>query len=283
MRLLGIASLGLSAAMVFMLTCGLSVPSAPPTVPTAETPPNSARSSPDRGTIRLEPPKISADVAPEGSAPQALPAQPRWGRADLDPDNDGVVQPPDAVPECHGRLTKAGAKFRPAKLPLKQRVRDVPTCGANDAVIYSAGPLGVKLSPPAIVTCQLALGLVAFEAAALEFSEKTLGAPIRSIRQGGTYSCRKMARFDLVSEHSYGNAIDIYSFTLDDGRTVSVLKHFGPVDAPPKTPKATFLRSLAQAAYDRDLFSVVLTPFWDALHRDHFHFDMARYRADGTR
>jgi hypothetical protein len=44
-----------------------------------------------------------------------------------------------------------------------------------------------------------------------------------------------------------------------------------------------FLRSLARRLYDEDVFSVVLTPFFDALHRDHFHLDLARYRLDGTR
>jgi len=28
---------------------------------------------------------------------------------------------------------------------------------------------------------------------------------------------------------------------------------------------------------------VVLTPFFDRLHRDHLHLDLARYRVDGTR
>jgi hypothetical protein len=27
----------------------------------------------------------------------------------------------------------------------------------------------------------------------------------------------------------------------------------------------------------------VITPFFDALHRDHFHLDQARYRIDGSR
>jgi hypothetical protein len=27
----------------------------------------------------------------------------------------------------------------------------------------------------------------------------------------------------------------------------------------------------------------VLTPFFDDLHRNHFHLDLARYRNDGTR
>jgi hypothetical protein len=92
-----------------------------------------------------------------------------------------------------------------------------------------------------------------------------------------------MARFDLVSEHSYGNAMDVYSFTLENGRSVSVLKDYGALDRLPSTAEARFLRSLASAAYDRNVFSVALSPYWDALHKNHLHFDMARYRVDGTR
>ncbi len=103
------------------------------------------------------------------------------------------------------------------------------------------------------------------------------------VQQGGTYNCRKMARFDLISEHSYGNAIDVRSFILADGRSVSVEKHFGRLDSPPATDRAHFLRGLGEEAFDRGIVSVSLGPHWDALHRDHFHFDMARYRVDGSR
>jgi hypothetical protein len=44
-----------------------------------------------------------------------------------------------------------------------------------------------------------------------------------------------------------------------------------------------FLRSVATRLYDEGVFSVVITPFFDALHRDHFHLDQARYRNDGSR
>jgi hypothetical protein len=93
-----------------------------------------------------------------------------------------------------------------------------------------------------------------------------------------------MARFrHMVSEHSYANAIDVRAFTLDDGRRIEVLAHFGPTTAEPPEPESRFLRSVARRLYDEAVFSVVLTPFWDAHHRDHFHLDMARYRVDGTR
>jgi hypothetical protein len=103
------------------------------------------------------------------------------------------------------------------------------------------------------------------------------------VEQGGTYSCRKMARFALVSEHSYANAIDIRSFRLADGRVVSVARHFGRPGAEPQTPEARFLHELAHRLYDDGVFSVVLTEYFDRLHRDHFHLDLARYRVDGTR
>jgi hypothetical protein len=86
-----------------------------------------------------------------------------------------------------------------------------------------------------------------------------------------------------VSEHSFANAIDVRSFRLEDGRSVSVERHFGRPGTEPTTPEGRFLRDLAHRLYDEGVFSVVLTEFFDRLHRDHFHLDLARYRIDGTR
>lgn len=43
------------------------------------------------------------------------------------------------------------------------------------------------------------------------------------------------------------------------------------------------LRLVSRRANDEDVFSHVLTPFFDAHHKNHFHRDLSRYRADGTR
>jgi hypothetical protein len=90
-------------------------------------------------------------------------------------------------------------------------------------------------------------------------------------------------RFDFVSEHSYANAIDIGEMVLENGDKISVEKSFGALHAPAPSRRAEFLRSLARRAFDERLFSTVLTPYWDNLHKDHFHLDLARYRVDGTR
>jgi hypothetical protein len=205
------------------------------------------------------------------------------GLADKDPLNDEVVAPPDSIEDCEGRLRDAGITFAAAELPLRQQKRGY-TCGAEQVVIYRSGPAKVRYNAAPLVTCGMALALAEFEQLLQEEALRHLGKRVVRIEQGGTYSCRKMSRFTtMVSEHSYGNAIDLRSFTLEDGRRITIERHFAKLDAEPRDPRTLFLRSAARRAFDENVFSVVLTPFFDRLHYDHVHVDLARYRVDGTR
>ena len=97
-------------------------------------------------------------------------------------------------------------------------------------------------------------------------------------------SCREIAAYPgWVSEHSYANAIDIGRFVLKNGKTVEVLRDFDTGEEPPTKSAASFLRVVSRTAFDEDVFSHVLTPFFNAQHKNHFHLDLARYRGDGTR
>lgn len=230
---------------------------------------------------------LAAQAAAKPAAPAALPAanasQPSATLADLDPGNDDVVAPPELIADCEGKLRELGVVFTPADLPVKQGNAKRPTCGAPQAVVYQRGPAKVRYNSQPIVSCGMALGLARFEQVLNEEAKRYLGQEVARIEQGGTYNCRKMARFKLVSEHSYANAIDIRSVTLKNGRKLTVLATFGKVDAEPKRPEAHFWRSVANRMYDEGTFSVVITPFFDALHKDHIHLDQARYRLDGSR
>jgi hypothetical protein len=217
-----------------------------------------------------------------GSTTEAAEAEPEPGRADLDPTNDAVVAPPESIPDCAERLERAGIRFTAAKLP-RRKLRSGAECGAPEAVVYRGPKGGVRWSSAPLVSCGMALALGRFEAVLAEVSERELGSRVVKVEQGGTYSCRQMARFALVSEHSYANAIDIRSFRLADGRTVSVARHFGSPGKEPTTSEGRFLRALARRSYDDGVFSVVLTEYFDRLHHDHLHLDLARYRVDGTR
>jgi hypothetical protein len=206
------------------------------------------------------------------------------GRADLDPANDELVAPPEPIEDCEARLQAAKVRFRAATLPLRHPRRGTYTCGAPQVVVYEQGPTELRWSSPPLVTCGMALALAGFEELLQSKAQELLGSRVSRVRQGGTYSCRKMTRFSgMVSEHSYANAIDVYSFKLLDGREISIKRDFGKLDREPETQQGKFLRELAREAYDQGFFSVVLTPYFDRLHSDHLHVDLARYRVDGTR
>jgi hypothetical protein len=203
--------------------------------------------------------------------------------ADVDPGNDDVVAPPEPIADCEAKLRAAGVTFTSAALPVKVGRGRQPTCGVGQAVAYRRGPARLRYNGTPVVSCGMALALARFEQVVDEEARRHLGRRVVRVQHGGTYNCRKMSRFDLVSEHSYANAIDIRSVTLQGGRTLPVVSTFGPTDAPPARPEARFWRAVASRLYDEGAFSVVLTPFFDRQHADHLHLDLARYRVDGTR
>ncbi len=228
-----------------------------------------------------------APVPPPPSAPTsvpAAPAPPRWpgAQANTDPADDFVVGPPDLVPDCSGALERAGVTFRPAQLAVRT-TKSGMVCGAPEVVAYVRGPGNIAYGAPLILTCRMALALATFERLVQEVAGTVYSSKVTRIDQMGTYSCREVAAFrGLVSEHSYANALDVQRFVLANGKSVEVLRDFEQADAT-HTPAGQFLRVVSRRAYDEDVFSVVLTPFFNADHRNHFHLDIARYRRDGTR
>ena len=141
------------------------------------------------------------------------------------------------------------------------------------------GRLGpVSVTPAATLACPLVSVLdqwidTAVQPAALRW----FGQPVVEIKQISAYSCRGMngnsnAR---ISEHAFGNALDIAVFTLADGRKIAVKTgwHGAPEEQ-------GFLRDVQGAACDR--FTTVLAPGSDAYHYDHMHVDLMR-RASGRR
>jgi hypothetical protein len=230
---------------------------------------------------------VPIDASTVGDPSDASPAPPlrRPGAfANLDPSDDFVVGPPDAIPDCEDRLSHAGVKFRAASLPVHvDRVAKL-TCGAPQVVAYVRGPGRIAYDPQPVVTCAMALAMASYERILQEEAERVLGSSIVRVEQLGTYNCRGIVRFQgVVSEHSYANAIDFAKFTLKNGKVMTVLGDFDLGDGPPAHRAGEFLRAISERGQDEDVFSNVLTPFWDAAHKNHFHVDLARYRVEGVR
>ena len=75
-----------------------------------------------------------------------------------------------------------------------------------------------------------------------------------------------------MSEHGYGNAIDIAAFTLESGRKVMVVDGWSG-----RPDERGFLRIVRSQACDD--FTTVLGPGSDRHHRDHIHLDLQNRRS----
>jgi len=268
--------------VVSLVGCGAPppTPAAPPATPPPRSPSTIVATQAAPGPVAPTPKPVA--VTPKPVAPDPAPP-PRFTHADLDPDNDAVPGPPAPLAGCETRLRDAGVTFKPARIGTSREVDGVPRCGAKQVVRFRRGPGAIRYSSAPLLTCTMALALADFERVAQEEAERAFGSRIVGIEHLGTFNCREMARYDLVSEHSYANGFDLRRFTLANGAVVDVLEHFRPNEAEPTDAKSRFLRALANRLFDEAVFSVVVTPFFDSAHRNHLHVDLARYRVDGSR
>jgi hypothetical protein len=134
----------------------------------------------------------------------------------------------------------------------------------------------VAVQPAATLACPIVSRLDSWFAEGVQpAAMRWFGVQVAEIRQISAYSCRGMngQRGAPISEHAFGNALDIASFTLADGRKVTVK------DGWRGSPEEQgFLRDVHAAACQR--FTTVLAPGSNAFHYDHIHVDLSR-RASG--
>jgi hypothetical protein len=178
--------------------------------------------------------------------------------------------------QCRSLLGRAGISFN--ALPPRDSGGQ---CGYQDAVRFRpGGSVQIAFAPRDLGTsCPVAAALALWEwhvvqPAALEH----FGSQVAAIDHFGSYSCRRMYnRPDAPwSEHATANAIDIAGFRLEDGTLISVLD-----DWEKDGPRAAFLSDVRDGACR--LFATVLSPDYNAAHRDHLHFDQAERGAIGWR
>jgi|tagenome__1003787_1003787.scaffolds.fasta_scaffold20916916_3 hypothetical protein len=130
----------------------------------------------------------------------------------------------------------------------------------------------VTVQPTATLACPIVSALDTWIASGVQpAAMKWFGMQVAEIKQISAYSCRGMngqpgAR---ISEHAFGNALDIAAFTLADGRRIVVRD--GWRGAP---EEQGFLRDVQGAACQH--FSTVLAPGSNAFHYDHIHVDLMR-------
>jgi len=170
---------------------------------------------------------------------------------------------------CRVRLTAERAIA-----PSVDTIEGPGECGSGDLVRLEAVILSdstrVEINPPAVLRCNMAEAFVDWVRDDLaQLAAFNLGSRVRSVRNYASYHCRSRNNIigAMMSEHGKGNAIDVRSITLVNGKTID------PTDA--HVPK-DFREGWKKSVCGR--FSTVLGPGSDGYHENHIHVDLMERR-----
>ncbi len=145
-------------------------------------------------------------------------------------------------------------------------------CGIKKGAIQLYEVDGVKLSTPAVMTCDTARALEKWVSKSVKKTVRSYGGGARELKVAAGYACRTRNNRPgaKISEHGKGKAIDISAITLQNGDTLSVLRDWN------NGKKGRLLKKMHKQACGP--FGTVLGPNADRYHQDHFHFDVAKHK-----
>lgn len=137
----------------------------------------------------------------------------------------------------------------------------------------------IPLDKPIIMDCPMVAALddwldrVVQPAAMARF-----GVGVSELDVFGGYSCRTVDNQpgEKLSEHSFGNAVDVSGFGLADGRKIVIVRDWKKTD----TQESAFLHETHAGACGE--FTTVLGPGADVFHYNHFHLDLAAHGRTDT-
>ena len=205
------------------------------------------------GPISLTPPGIASQQDEIDLPPEGRPGQPTYMGAPAYPPRDRYSAPysaPYSQPPATSPLPRLG-----------------PAPGNSVAAV---GPVAVR--PAATLACPIVSALDRWLADSVQpAAMRWFGARVVEIKQISAYSCRGMNGNPSahISEHAFGNALDIAAFTLADGRRITVK---GGWRGMPE--EQGFLRDVQASACQQ--FNTVLAPGSNSSHEDHIHVDLMR-------
>lgn len=173
----------------------------------------------------------------------------------------------DHPAQCRALLTAGGVAFTPE--PPR---RDGHGCSLAGTVRLTDP--GVPLRPGGLaLSCPLAAALTVWTRQVVIAAARAAGERATAIIDFGSYNCRTIVGSVRLSEHATANAIDVAGIRLRHGE-IGIAR-----DWRDRGPRGRLARRLRAGACR--VFGVVLSPDYNAAHRDHLHLDMGRGRVCG--
>jgi hypothetical protein len=181
--------------------------------------------------------------------------------------------------EVEAKCLSSGAVKMSAYVEPMNRIDGPGACGMQQPLRVSAFANGtIGLTSRATMSCSAVSSVnrwiteVVEPAAVLYYRQHVTAMTV------GSYSCRNQDSKWIanISEHAFGNAVDVMGFKFSDGRSMSVVNGWKG-DARDQA----FLREIAMDACD--YFTTVLAPGSDSYHANHIHLDLSRHDSSWQR
>lgn len=275
MRRLAIALMLAGAPALAQQTSETALETAPETVPLPEARPDGlatdaeAREAATQESAAEAPEPRESAEAPEDDAEDADTPDVA-ARDQVPPMPERLAMEPEARESCLSALDALGADYETGA-PVE--TAETAECGIVHPVTLTEIVPGVALSPPAPMRCETALALARWTRDFGQPAAERLGrGALTEIRQGTVYNCRgRSSDSDTMSEHAFGNAVDIMAFGFADGADVAV---------EPREREGTMAEAFQDAVRASACleFTTVLGPGSDAAHADHLHLDVKSRR-----
>jgi len=239
-----------------------------PVAPAPQTYSDQALRQPNYGAPSNGPISLSAPGVAQQDDEIDLPAD--GMPSSRDPRGGGAYLAAPSYPQAYPQRDRypSSAPYSPA--PYSQAPAQ-PRLGATlGDPVNSVGPVSIK--PTATLACPIVSVLDRWLADQVQpAAQRWFGVRVVEIRQISAYSCRGMNGnpYAHISEHAFGNALDIAAFTLADGRRVTVKSGWRGMPE-----EQGFLRDVQASACQQ--FNTVLAPGSNRHHEDHIHVDLMR-------
>lgn len=219
------------------------------------------------------------DIAEPEVEPPAVAPPPSEKPADTGdnkplPDPRSADRPADEMPAeevaCRERLKTLGVEFEEHQAESNPEIG----CSIPYPIVLKTLGKSIGIDASTELNCKMAEAAARFMVDVVQPAAKSeFGADLKSVNQASAFVCRPRNGTRKLSEHAFGNALDIASFTLSDGKKIEV----GPI---PTEKDGMFLNTVRKAACGP--FKTVLGPGSDADHALHFHLDLEPRRNGGT-
>ncbi len=153
-------------------------------------------------------------------------------------------------------------------------------CGLEHPLRVSALKGGaIALDKELTVDCPMAAALEDWlDQAVQPAAMARFGVGVTELDVFGAYSCRSVDNMagEKLSEHAFGNAVDVSGFGLRDGRKIVIVRDWKQTG----TQESAFLHEAHAGACG--YFTTALGPGADVFHYNHFHLDLAMHGRTNT-